>query len=113
MGDLESIIDRAIRNMPDSFVVKPFLKAHQAEVKGMLLTEYDEAEVRELFGIEAERNAAAAEAAGISKERREAITDLLETRTPYEICKELRRYPLEEVLMVQRKLQRSKQGNGE
>ena len=50
MGDLESIIDRAIRNMTDSFVIKPFLKAHQAEVKGMLLTEYDEAEVTDYSG---------------------------------------------------------------
>jgi len=35
--------------MPSDFIIKPFLEAHMAEVKGMLLTEYDEAEQMELF----------------------------------------------------------------
>ena len=44
-----SAIDLAISAMPDRFVIKPFLVAHKAEVKGMLLTEYNEAEQMELF----------------------------------------------------------------
>ena len=47
--DLGSAIDRAITDMPDDFVIKPFLVAHRAEVKGMLLTEYKEAETMQLF----------------------------------------------------------------
>ena len=47
--DLDSAIDRAITDMPDEFFIKPFLMAHRAEVKGMLLTEYNEAETMELF----------------------------------------------------------------
>ena len=35
--------------MPDSFVIKPFLVTHRAEVRGMLLTEYNETEQMELF----------------------------------------------------------------
>ncbi len=35
--------------MPDSFKIKPFILIHQAEVLGMLLTEYDEAETMKLF----------------------------------------------------------------
>ena len=35
--------------MPDDYVIKAFLVAHRAEVKGMLLTEYNEAEQMELF----------------------------------------------------------------
>ena len=46
---IESAIDRAISDMPDDFVIKPFLVAHRAEVKGMLLTEYNEVETMELF----------------------------------------------------------------
>ena len=46
---IESAIDRAISDMPDDFVIKPFLMAHRSEVKGMLLTEYDEATAMELF----------------------------------------------------------------
>ncbi|MBQ9527462.1 MAG: hypothetical protein IJR68_07605, partial [Fretibacterium sp.] len=49
-GDTEdSAIARAITDMPDDFFIKPFLMAHRAEVKGMLLTEYNEAETMELF----------------------------------------------------------------
>ena len=45
--ELSIAIDRAIAAMPDDFVIRPFLRAHQAEVKGMLLTEYNEAEEME------------------------------------------------------------------
>lgn len=46
---LETAIDRTIDELPDDFVTKLFLVAHRAEVKGMLLTEYDEAKTMELF----------------------------------------------------------------
>ena len=46
---VSSAIDKAITAMPDDFVIKPFLEAHRVEVKGMLLTEYNEAEAMELF----------------------------------------------------------------
>ena len=46
---LETAIDKAIDAMPDEFIIKPFLEAHRAEVKGMLLTEYNEAKTMELF----------------------------------------------------------------
>ena len=42
--ELEEAIDKALTDMPDQFILKPFLAVHQAEVKGMLLTEYNEAE---------------------------------------------------------------------
>ena len=44
-----SAVDRAITAMPDDFLIKPFLILHRMEVKGMLLTEYNEAETMELF----------------------------------------------------------------
>ena len=47
--ELESAIDRAISRMPTDFVIRPFLLSHRSEVKGMLLTEYNEAETMELF----------------------------------------------------------------
>ena len=48
-GEIENAIDRAISEMPDDFEIKPYLMAHRAEVKGMLLTEYNEAATMELF----------------------------------------------------------------
>ncbi len=41
--------------MPDSFVIKPFLVTHRAEVRGMLLTEYNETEQMELFKEDGKR----------------------------------------------------------
>ena len=39
----------AVRNMPDDYVIKSFLERHRSEVEGMLDTEYNEAEIKELF----------------------------------------------------------------
>ena len=39
--DAESL-DVAINEMPDDFVIKPFIILHRAEVKHMCITEYDE-----------------------------------------------------------------------
>ena len=46
---LETAIDRAIDDIPNDFIIKQYLEAHRAEVKGMLLTEYNEAQAMELF----------------------------------------------------------------
>lgn len=51
MSDMDALqaVDEVIRNMPEDFVIKPYLLAHKAEVRDMLLTEYNEAEAMELF----------------------------------------------------------------
>ena len=46
---LEAAIDRAVAEMPDDYLIKGFIIKNQAEVKSMCLTEYNEAEVMELF----------------------------------------------------------------
>jgi hypothetical protein len=46
---LETAIDKAIDAIPDDFIIKGILETHRAEVKGMLLTEYNEAQAMELF----------------------------------------------------------------
>ena len=48
-AEIEEAVDMAIADMPQDYVIKPFLEAHKVEVKGMLLTEYNEAETMELF----------------------------------------------------------------
>ena len=40
---LSMAIDKTIDDLPEDFIIRPYLEAHRAEVKGMLLTEYDEA----------------------------------------------------------------------
>lgn len=49
---LEAAIDRTIDNLPDGFQTKLLLEAHRAEVKNMLLTEYNEAKQMDLFFME-------------------------------------------------------------
>ena len=46
---LEAAVDAALDDMPDSFLIKPYLEANRVEVKKMLLTEYNEARTMELF----------------------------------------------------------------
>ena len=42
MKNLEKAIERAINDLPEDSVLKPFLLANKAEVKLMCITEYDE-----------------------------------------------------------------------
>ena len=46
---IESALSLAIDEVPGDFVLKPFLMMNKSEVSTMLLTEYNEAEVMELF----------------------------------------------------------------
>ena len=47
--DTEVSVKMAIESMPDSYNIKGFLIGHMKEVAGMLDTEYNEAEVKEMF----------------------------------------------------------------
>ena len=48
-ADMSAAIDLVISRLPDTFIIKPLIEAHKAEVHGMLQTEYDEAEAMKLF----------------------------------------------------------------
>ena len=45
--DLEAAVDAAVDEMPEDFVIREFIVANRAEVKTMLLTEYNEEKVME------------------------------------------------------------------
>lgn len=47
--NIENALSQAIDEVPDDFILKMFLKTNKSEVANMLLTEYNEAEVMELF----------------------------------------------------------------
>ncbi len=47
MGSIEDAVEAAIAEMPDDFLIKKFLLLNKAEVKGMFLTEWDQAKVLE------------------------------------------------------------------
>ncbi|MBE5808679.1 MAG: hypothetical protein E7317_10125 [Clostridiales bacterium] len=82
-GSLGEAIDRMIEELPEDFTLRPWLREHRAEVKGMLLTEYNETEQMELFR---EEGRAEGRAEGEAKGRAEGrakgeaiVTKLLET----------------------------------
>ena len=52
INSLEKAIDTALKEMPDDFVIKPFLLANQAEVKAMFLTEYNQEKTMQLLAEE-------------------------------------------------------------
>ena len=68
--DLDAAVDAGINEMPDEYVIKPFIIANQAEVKDMFLTEYNEEKVKEQ---EREEGAKLKEA----EVREQVATDLL------------------------------------
>ena len=51
---LESAVDSALDEMPNGFLIRPYLEAHRVEVKKMLLTEYNETKTMEMFKKEGE-----------------------------------------------------------
>ena len=66
--DIEPAIDYAIKDMPEDYVIRPYMIAHQAEVKNMLFTEYEEKETMELFREEGREE-------GIKEGREEGIKE--------------------------------------
>lgn len=64
--EIEDAVDKAMADMPEDYVIRPFLDAHKVEVSGMLLTEYNEAETMELFRQE-----------GVDKNRIESIKTVM------------------------------------
>ena len=53
--DLEAAVDASVDEMPEDFVIREFIIANRAEVKTMLLTEYNEEKVMEKERQEGER----------------------------------------------------------
>ena len=66
--DLDAAVDAAISEMPDEFVIKPFLWENRAEVKSMFLTEYDEKKVLEMEREEGRAEGRIEVATGMIKE---------------------------------------------
>lgn len=68
--EIEQAVDRAVNDMPSENVLKPFLETHRAEVKGMMLMEYNEAEQMNLFREEGREE-------GVAKGKISTLIDLV------------------------------------
>ena len=80
---LDDAVDQALNEMPDSFLIKPFLLENRAEVKSMFLTEYDEEKTLKKERAEAraegvEEGRAEGIEEGIDKNRMESIKNIME-----------------------------------
>ena len=89
---MSSAIDRAISDMPDSFVIRTMIEAHRAGVKKMFLTEYDEEKMKEQ-----ERKEAFADGyadgidAGVAEANERVAADMLKKKYPLDAIKDISR----------------------
>ena len=88
--ELEAAVDRAIEEMPRSYVIKKLLEEHKSEVKGMLLTEYNEAEAMELFKEEGREE-------GRDERSAEVASDLLKEGASVSFITKISKLPEETV----------------
>lgn len=87
--DLKQSVHAAVQAMPDDFLIKAFILKHKAEVEGMLDTEYNVEEVKELFKEEA---------------RAEFIADLLRSGKTVEEIVAFCSLPAEQVKEIEQRL---------
>ena len=79
---LEDAIDAALKEMPDDFVIKPFLLDNKTEVKHMILTEYDEEKIlKELAEEHEARGRAEGREEGRAEGRLENLAELVSDGT--------------------------------
>lgn len=96
MGNVDAAVDKAIAEMPDDFLLKRFLTAHKAEVKGMYLTEYDEEKerrhaIREGREEGREEGRAEGRAEGRNEEKERVARDMLRKNLPLTLIEEISR----------------------
>ena len=70
--DIESAVDLAINEMPESFEIRSFLIEHRTEVKNMSITEYNEAETMQMIREEGREEGRMESAMSIAKKLIEA-----------------------------------------
>ena len=81
-NNLEEAVDEAISEMSDNFLIKKFLLANKAEVKGMFLTEWDQEKV-----LEQERRDSLKQ--GINQTNQRVATDILKKNLPISLIEEI------------------------
>ena len=85
MKNLEKAIERAINELPEDSVLKPFLLANKAEVKLMCITEYDEERTLRLtFEEGKEEGREEGRAEGILEEKKKTIRNMVKANIPFE-----------------------------
>ena len=71
----EEAIDKTLAEIPDSFQLKHLLLKHKAEVKGMILTEYDEEDVMNGFKEEGRKEGIVSALVGLVNDKLLSIKD--------------------------------------
>ena len=89
----EEAVKKTLEEMPDDFVIKPFLVANKEAVTNSFLTEYDEK-----LHIENEKNISYEE--GRAEGREEFIISMLKRHKTEEEIAEFCGYPLDEIRRI-------------
>ena len=71
----EEAIDKTLAEIPDSFQLRHLLLKHKAEVKGMILTEYDEEDVMNGFKEEGRKEGIVSALVGLVNDKLLSIKD--------------------------------------
>ena len=84
--NLEGAVELALSEMPDDFIIKKFLLANKAEVKGMFLTEWDQEKV-----LAQERRDSIRQGInqGINQEKKRVAADMLKKNLPLSLISEI------------------------
>ncbi|MBP3238273.1 MAG: hypothetical protein J6M24_04160 [Lachnospiraceae bacterium] len=102
---LDKAIEKAILNLDEKALLKPFLMGHLAEVKNMCLREYSEEEIKEMFredGIEEgfEQGMEQGLEQGLAEATKRYVVLLLNKGKTTEEIHDLLDIPLEEVIRI-------------
>ncbi len=102
---IEEAVDRAVKECIQEDILKEILISHQAEVKDMILTEYDEEKTMRLFQKEYEEEAAEK----IAKARREAAAEVAQAKQEVEQAKQEVTQAKQEVTQAKQEVTQIKQ----
>ena len=105
MKNLEKAIERAINDLPEDSVLKPFLLANKAEVKLMCITEYDEERTLRLtFEEGKEEGREEGREEGKAEGKDEIVEGMIQEGMPYDLIAKIAKYSIERVNAIAARL---------
>ena len=96
----KDVFDRVLEEMPGGFLLRDFLRANKAEVKGMLLKEYTEEERKEVFEHSLKREREEGFYDGQRETQIMIVTRMSEQGESIENISRLTGFPIEEIRSV-------------
>ena len=110
---LEEAVDKVMKEVPEDFLIRPFLMANKAEVKRMCITEYNEERTMKLTfeegreeGLEKGREEGRKEGRkegreeGQTKEKRLTVINMLKEGLPNDLISKICRISIDDIALI-------------